>query len=220
MYFDKFEKLCKERKLSYADVARQTGINKATISAWKRGDYTPKMNKIETLSNYFGVPIDYFVDNNTVKTADEIHLDVVNGLQHRMQGAIKDDDSDAINKEQLVFVEVPAHEEKKSVADDYAKLLNEYGPFFKGLEKIEVVQPDGSVKPYYVPRLRDSVAGESMKKAMEEANKIQGIVMKNQIKKPESSMETKLLELFRSLPNQAKAKFLKTAESMADFYSN
>ena len=218
MYFDKFEKLCKERKLSYADVARETGINKATISAWKRGDYTPKMNKIETLSNYFGVPIDYFVDNNTVKTADEIHLDVVDELKHKKQGAEKIDNSDIINKEQLAFVFGPGVDEEELKKEE--KLPSFDGnAFFKDLEKIEVVQPDGSVKPYYVPRLRNSVAGESMKKAMEEANKIQGIVMKNQ-KKPESSMEIKLLELFRSLPNQAKAKFLKTAESMADFYSN
>ena len=37
------------------DIAKDLGINKATISAWMNGTRTPKMSKIDLLCAYFGV---------------------------------------------------------------------------------------------------------------------------------------------------------------------
>ena len=45
-----------ERQKTQADVARDLGINKATLSSWMNGTRTPKMEKIDMLCKYFNVP--------------------------------------------------------------------------------------------------------------------------------------------------------------------
>lgn len=43
-------------------VSRDTGINQSTFTDWKSGRSEPKLEKLKILSDYFGVPIDYFVN--------------------------------------------------------------------------------------------------------------------------------------------------------------
>lgn len=62
MYWEPFDNLCKDNHVSYAEVARQTDISKATISAWKKGEYTPKADKLQKIAAYFNVSMDYFFD--------------------------------------------------------------------------------------------------------------------------------------------------------------
>lgn len=59
--YEKFEALLKERNLTTAAVANETGISNATFSDWKRGKSQPKLDKIVKLAEFFGVPIEYFV---------------------------------------------------------------------------------------------------------------------------------------------------------------
>lgn len=63
--YKKFEKLCKERKVSPYQVAKGTGIATATLSSWKKhengeGGYVPKMDKIILIADFFDVSADYF----------------------------------------------------------------------------------------------------------------------------------------------------------------
>lgn len=60
--YGKFEKLLKERGISAYKCSKETGISQATLSDWKRGVYTPKSDKLQKLSEYFGVSIDYFYE--------------------------------------------------------------------------------------------------------------------------------------------------------------
>lgn len=43
------------------EVAKQTGITKSTFSEWKKGTYTPKIDKLKKIADYFGVTLDTFV---------------------------------------------------------------------------------------------------------------------------------------------------------------
>ena len=45
-----------ERNKNQATVAKELGINKATLSSWMNGTRTPKMVNIDMLCEYFGVP--------------------------------------------------------------------------------------------------------------------------------------------------------------------
>lgn len=56
-----FERLLKERKLTKSKVSRDTGIAKSTFTEWGNGVYTPKVDKFIKLSEYFGVPLEYFI---------------------------------------------------------------------------------------------------------------------------------------------------------------
>ncbi len=58
--YDKFERLLNERGLTAYRVAHDTGISTATLSNWKTGNYTPKVDKLQKIADYFGVPLGHF----------------------------------------------------------------------------------------------------------------------------------------------------------------
>ena len=60
--YEKFEKLLNERGVTAYEVAKQTGIQAATLSAWKKGEYTPKIDKLCKIANYFEIPGTYFIN--------------------------------------------------------------------------------------------------------------------------------------------------------------
>lgn len=89
MGYEVFEKLCKERGVTPYRVAKDTGVTTATLSSWKNGRYTPKLEKLQKLADYFGVSVDtlndntelvqthapqeYYYDPDTMILADTLH---------------------------------------------------------------------------------------------------------------------------------------------------
>lgn len=61
MYKKFAELLDKTNKTAY-QVSKDTGIATATLSSWKKGEYTPKLDKLKILADYFGVSIEYFIE--------------------------------------------------------------------------------------------------------------------------------------------------------------
>lgn len=61
MLYEKYEKLLKERGDTTYRVCKSTGLSTSTMTDWKMGRYTPKIDKLMKLANYFGVPIEYFL---------------------------------------------------------------------------------------------------------------------------------------------------------------
>lgn len=59
--YEKFQKLLEERNVTAYEVAKQTGVAQSTLSAWKSGEYTPKVDKLISIADYFGVPLSYFL---------------------------------------------------------------------------------------------------------------------------------------------------------------
>lgn len=47
-------------------VSMETGIPKSTFSEWKSGRSKPKVDKLKILADYFGVSIEYFLDEKEV----------------------------------------------------------------------------------------------------------------------------------------------------------
>ena len=60
--YEKFERLLRDRNLTPYRVSRDTGIAQSSLSDWKRGVSKPKVDKLQVLSDYFGVPLKYFLD--------------------------------------------------------------------------------------------------------------------------------------------------------------
>jgi len=58
--YERFENLLNKKGVSAYKVAKETGITTATLSAWKAGLYTPKVDKLMILAKYFGVSVEYF----------------------------------------------------------------------------------------------------------------------------------------------------------------
>ena len=61
MYLKFAELLEKSGKTAYR-VAQDTGIDATCFSDWKSGKSKPKVDKLKILADYFGVSIEYFLD--------------------------------------------------------------------------------------------------------------------------------------------------------------
>lgn len=60
--YAKYTALRDAREVTDSEVARQTGIATSTLTDWKMGRYTPKVDKIKKIADYFGVAIEYFLE--------------------------------------------------------------------------------------------------------------------------------------------------------------
>lgn len=70
--YEKFSKLlCKTNKTSY-QVSKDTGIAQSVLSDWKRGRSKPKAEKLKILADYFGVSVDYFLEQEGLKGGREV----------------------------------------------------------------------------------------------------------------------------------------------------
>ncbi len=52
-----------------SEVSRATGIPYSTLSDWKSGRYTPKVDKLMKLADYFGVAIEELLKDESKVTA-------------------------------------------------------------------------------------------------------------------------------------------------------
>lgn len=62
--YEKYIKLRDERGLTDYQVAKDTGITKSTFSDWKSGRSNPKLDKLQKIADYFGVSLEYFIEEN------------------------------------------------------------------------------------------------------------------------------------------------------------
>lgn len=61
--FNKLEKLVNANNISYYSLSKALGFNTAFFSEWKKGKMMPKVDKLKTLADYFGVTIEYFLED-------------------------------------------------------------------------------------------------------------------------------------------------------------
>ena len=61
MYYENFEKLCKENNVKPATVSKSTGVPTSTLTSWKQGKYTPKQKTLQPIADYFNVSVDYLI---------------------------------------------------------------------------------------------------------------------------------------------------------------
>ena len=59
--YNQLEKLLKAKNISAYRLSKETGVSTATLSSWKAGDYVPKIDKLQKIADYFGVPVTYFL---------------------------------------------------------------------------------------------------------------------------------------------------------------
>lgn len=60
--YKKYAEVRDRKGVTDYEVSKNTGVSTSTLSNWKAGRYTPKVDKISSLSAYFGVPIEYFLE--------------------------------------------------------------------------------------------------------------------------------------------------------------
>lgn len=63
--YSRYAQLRDARGLTDYAIAQETGIATATLSSWKNGVYTPKIDKLSVLARFFGVSLEYFLEKET-----------------------------------------------------------------------------------------------------------------------------------------------------------
>ena len=72
MVGDIIKKLRKERKMTQAQLAKRLGLAPTAVSAWVRNDNRPLMDKLTTIADIFGVPIQTFFEGDDFKSSSTL----------------------------------------------------------------------------------------------------------------------------------------------------
>lgn len=63
MDYRKLWNLMESKGVSASDVSKATGVSRSMFTDWKMGRYSPKMDKLMKIAEYFGVDVSYFADD-------------------------------------------------------------------------------------------------------------------------------------------------------------
>lgn len=61
MFYSIFQSLCFSKGVKPGRVADEIGINRGTVTSWKKRGYTPRAEVLQRIADYFGVSIDYLL---------------------------------------------------------------------------------------------------------------------------------------------------------------
>jgi transcriptional regulator with XRE-family HTH domain len=83
--YERYAEARDSKGLTDSDVAKNTGVARSTLSEWKRGRSTPKIDKLERIADFLEMPLEYlktgsltdkngyFLDEEAAKIAQELH---------------------------------------------------------------------------------------------------------------------------------------------------
>lgn len=69
--YNRFQELLNANNVTAYRVAEETGISTATLSNWKKGRYTPKVDKLKIIADYFGVSLGYLLGDEAKEEVDK-----------------------------------------------------------------------------------------------------------------------------------------------------
>ena len=55
--YEIFSRLLQKNGVTPYKISKETGVSQSTLSDWKRGLSTPKIDKLQKIANYFGVSV-------------------------------------------------------------------------------------------------------------------------------------------------------------------
>lgn len=64
MFYDRYVGLCSEKGISPSRAAEEIGLNKASVTNWKKNGYTPRAEVLQRIAEYFGVSVGFLVDGS------------------------------------------------------------------------------------------------------------------------------------------------------------
>lgn len=74
--YERFEILLKENNVTAYEVSKATNIARATLTNWKKGKYTPKIDKIQKIADYFHVSAEWLLGRDVPKEQYELNIDL------------------------------------------------------------------------------------------------------------------------------------------------
>ena len=59
--YEVFENLLRQNNVTAYQVSKATNVSTATLTEWKNGTYTPKIDKLMRIADFFNVSVDVFL---------------------------------------------------------------------------------------------------------------------------------------------------------------
>ncbi len=121
---NRIKELRQEKKLTQKELANLLGVNMVTLSRYENNNRNPKIDKLEKMSDIFGVTVEYITGESDLKISPKLR-DLV----------LKANSGDQVAKEKLDFQYVTRSEDEKYLLHLF-RLLNETGES-EALKQIE-----------------------------------------------------------------------------------
>lgn len=114
MFYDRFSALCDEKGISVTKAIMEIGLSRSLGTKWKKTNATPNGKTLAKISEYFGVPVDFFTRDEKDSTMDyrqsqteapqELPLDGFTYAMHGYSGDLTEADKATVLKlvQQLV----------------------------------------------------------------------------------------------------------------------
>jgi len=96
MFFTVVQKLCNEKGISISQLALNLKISKSNITNWKNGS-TPRADKLEKISAYFGVSTDYLLGNEQKEKPTAERSELINKILTVCDGLPEDKQTELLN---------------------------------------------------------------------------------------------------------------------------
>lgn len=121
--YERFSELLQNYGVTAYKVSKETGISQQTLSDWKQGKSTPKLDKLQKIADYFNVPLDYLTGNDNIMVEahnQPIYLDdetkeIIDSLRTRPEMKILFSVSKNVTKEDIeATVEILKRFQKES----------------------------------------------------------------------------------------------------------
>lgn len=144
--YERFKHLLDLKGVTAYRVAKETKINPTTFTEWKRGDYTPKRDKLQRIAEYFNVPVTYFYEGGE-GSVDNYLLDVAvthlsSNLREDQRQIIKTAASLSPEEVFLVDMLIQALKTPPSLSRDEIQMLKMFFKTLKARDSDEVVMGD------------------------------------------------------------------------------
>lgn len=68
MFYDKFEKLRKEKGATILEVTQNVGIDRTTVYKWRDEGSAPRHDTLVKIANFFNVSVDYLLTEESIDT--------------------------------------------------------------------------------------------------------------------------------------------------------
>lgn len=69
MFYDRYITMCQGKGVTPSRAAEEIGLNKATVTNWKKNGYTPRADVLLRIAEYFGVSMSFLVGDENIEKA-------------------------------------------------------------------------------------------------------------------------------------------------------
>ena len=114
MFYDIFERLCREKGVKPGRAADEIGISRATVTNWKKNGYSPRETVMRKVADYFDVSVDSLLNTPETQKAPTLNKKDERDIKKKMDEMLELFDS----ADALMFDGEPLDEETRQLLRD------------------------------------------------------------------------------------------------------